>query len=300
MNGDGATYRWYAHMPQPAVTGHLRGGTLRSFDGTAATIEQPALDENVVSIHLGGPKRVSRWQGRHHQTWDVPVNAITLMPAFRANRWHTEGVIAFAHLTLSAELLARLAHEEFDRQPGDLLLLDRVGMVDPLLSELMLDLKREAAAPGLRRLHRDSLLATIGLTVLKRYTSLHPSRNGVDLPDRPARGGLAGWQLRRVLDHMAANLERDGGLDELVRITGLSRAQFFRAFRRSTGDTPARYMQKMRMGRAGTLLLQGQTVGEVAAIFGYGSGSHFAAAFRRVNGTNPAEWYRCRRAMAAE
>ncbi len=299
-NGQGVTSRWYAHMPQPVVTDHLAGGTLRCFDGTAPTIEQPALDENVVSIHLGGPKRVSRWQGHHHQKWDVPLNAITLMPAFRANRWHTEGVIAFAHLTLSADLLARLAREELDREPGELLLLDQVGVVDPLLSELMLVMGHEAAAPGLRRLYRESLLTTLGLTVLKRYTTLGPTRDPVGAAIGPARGGLAGWQLRRVLGYMAANLERDGGLDELVKITGLSRAQFFRGFRRSTGNTPARYMQQLRMSRAGALLLEGRTVSEVANIFGYCSGSHFATAFRRANGANPTEWYRCRRAMAAE
>ena len=94
------------------------------------------------------------------------------MPAYRANRWHTEGVIAFAHLTLSAGLLARLAREEFDRDPGEIALLDKVGIVDPLLSELMLALGREVAEPGLRRLYRDSLLATLGITVLRRYSTL--------------------------------------------------------------------------------------------------------------------------------
>lgn len=91
MSGSQSPARWYAHMPHPAVTGRLSGATLRCFDGTDPVIEQPALDENVVAIHLGGAKRVHRWQGRHYRSWDVPANAITLMPAFRANRWQTEG-----------------------------------------------------------------------------------------------------------------------------------------------------------------------------------------------------------------
>ena len=33
---------------------------------------------------------------------------------------------------------------------------------------------------------------------------------------------------------------RNLALDEVVEVTGLSRAQFFRAFQRSTGETPAR------------------------------------------------------------
>ncbi len=288
MSGSQSPARWYAHMPHPAVTGRLSGATLRCFDGTDPVIEQPALDENVVAIHLGGAKRVHRWQGRHYQTWDVPANAITLMPAFRANRWRTEGVIAFAHLTLGGDLLARLAREEFDREPAELALLDRVGVADPLVAELMLALGREAAAPGRRGLYRDSLVATLGITVLERYAL--PRAGGRAAAREPASGGLAGWQLRRVLECMAAGVERDVGLDELVALTGLSRAQFFRAFRRSTGSTPARHLLDLRMRHAGTLLLAGQSIGEVAQALGYASGSHFAAAFQRVHGASPSAW----------
>lgn len=291
--------RWYARLARPKVSGALTGAILRCFDGTSPTIEQPALDENIVAIHLGGAKRVNRWQGRTHQTWDVPNHAITLMPAFRANRWHTEGVIAFAHLTLSASLMARLARDEFDSDPGSVMLLDKVGIVDPLLSELMLALGREVAEPGLRRMYRDSLVATLGITVLRRHSTLVQG-NRRALAGGKVKGGLAGWQLRRVLDHMAAHVPSDVGLDELVQITGLSRAQFFRAFRASTGQTPARCMQQLRMRHAATLLEQGRTVNDVAGLLGYSNSSHFAAAFRTCNGANPSEWRRIRKAASTD
>ena len=291
--------RWYERLSRPKASGELTGAILRCFDGTSPTIEQPALDENIIAIHLRGAKRVNRWQGRVHQTWDVPGHAITLMPAFRANRWHTEGVIGFAHLTLSASLMARLAREAFDRDPGEIVLLDKVGIVDPLLSELMLALGREIAGPGLRRIYRDSLLATLGITVLRRHSTLVQGAHCAQAGSK-AKGGLAGWQLRRVLDHMAAHALSDIGLDELVRITGLSRAQFFRAFQRSTGQTPARYMQQLRMQRAATLLEQGRTIHDVAGLLGYNNGSHFAAAFRRHNGANPSEWRRIRKAASID
>ncbi len=291
--------RWYARLSRPKVKGELTGAILRCFDGTDPTIEQPALDENIVAIHLGGAKRVNRWQGRTHETWDVSNHAITLMPAFRANRWHTDGVIAFAHLTLSARLLARLAQEEFDRGPGEIALLDKVGIADPLLSELMLALGREVAEPGLRRIYRDSLLATLAITVLRRHSSLvqesHPVRTG-----STAKGGLTGWQLRRVLEYMAAHTLDDFGLDELVNITGLSRAQFFRAFRKSTGQTPARQMLQLRMQYAANLLEQGRTIADVGGLFSYSNSSHFAAAFRRYNGANPSEWRRIRKAAGMD
>jgi AraC family transcriptional regulator len=292
INGLESPGDWYARMAPPIVSGHLPGASLRCFAGTNPTMEQPALDENVIAIHLGGPKRVERWQGRTHQTWEVPLHAITLMPAFRANRWHTDGVIAYAHLTLSAALMTRLAREEFDRDPGDLLLRDKVGLVDPLLSELMLALSREVGAPGLRRIYHESLLTTLGITVLKRHAILPPNKMPTPA-ERPIHsGGLTGWQLRRVTEHMATNALRDLSVDELVQITGLSRAQFFRAFQRSTGNTPARYVQQLRMRHAAALLEEGRTISDVANILGYGNSSHFASAFRRYNGTNPSDWRR--------
>ena len=290
---------WYERLPTPCITGRFDGATLRRFGGTSPTIEQPALDENVVVIHLGGAKRVTRWQGSCQRTWDVPHHAITFMPAFRANRWHTEGVIAYAHLALGAERLARLAREEFDREPAELLLQDRVGVADPLIAELMISLIREAAISGSSRLYRESLLTALSITVLKRHSTLSPNGILAETARGLMSGGLAGWQLRRVLEHMEANTARDVGVDELVRITGLSRSQFFRAFRRSTGETPAYYMQRLRMRYAETLLQQGQPVGDVAALLGYINRSHFSAAFSRVNGTSPSMWRRMQKAASS-
>jgi AraC family transcriptional regulator len=283
-------------MAPPTITGHLADASLRCFDGTSPTIEQPALDENVIAVHLGANKRVERWQGRTHQTWDVPLHAITLMPASRANRWHTEGVIAYAHLTVGATLLTRLAREEFDRDPADLLLMDKVGLIDPLLSELMLALCREFRAPGLRRLYCDSLLMTLSMTVLKRYSTLLHSKSSPQAIRYTYSGGLTGWQLRRVTEHMASNVLCDVSLDEVVALTGLSRAQFFRAFQRSTGYTPARYVQQLRMRHAAALLEEGRTISDVAQKVGYVNSGYFAAAFRRCHGTNPSEWRRIQKA----
>jgi AraC family transcriptional regulator len=291
--------RWYEQLPTPCVTGRFDGATLRRFDGTSPTIEQPALDENVVVIHLGGAKRVTRWQRACQRTWDVPHHAITFMPAFRANRWHTEGIIAYAHLALGTERLTRLAREEFDREPAELLLLDRVGVADPLIAELMISLIREAAGSGTSRLYSESLLTALSITVLKRHSTLTPDGIRAETSRGLMSGGLAGWQLRRVLEHMEANAARDVGVDELVGITGLSRSQFFRAFRRSTGETPAYHMQRLRMRHAGNLLQQGQTVGDVAALLGYSNRSHFSAAFLRVNGTSPSTWRRIQKAASS-
>jgi hypothetical protein len=44
---------WYAGMAPPSINGDMAGASLRCFDGTSPTIEQPALDENVMAVPAG-------------------------------------------------------------------------------------------------------------------------------------------------------------------------------------------------------------------------------------------------------
>jgi AraC family transcriptional regulator len=263
------------------------GVALRSYQGTEALMEKPALCENLMCLHQGGPKRIHRWQSGRRESWDVAQDSVTLMPMFRANRWFTEGPVAFTHLTLSPGLLARFAREEFDRNPPDLTVADSVGIADPMLAGLVLALAESLRQQEGGRLYRESLVTASVLRVLARHSSMRPAMNG------QARGGLSGWQLRRVLDHLAAHLDQDVGVAELVRLTGLSRAQFFRAFRQSTGQTPHACLLSMRMERARDLLLSTSgTIGEVARQVGYRDVEPFARAFRRSVGVTPTEWRR--------
>jgi transcriptional regulator GlxA family with amidase domain len=112
-------------------------------------------------------------------------------------------------------------------------------------------------------------------------------------PPEPGRGGLPGWRLRRVVDFMTENLGRDIDVDELVRCCGLSRAQFFRAFRQSTGQTPHRYLVGLRLERARTLLeTSSLAVAEVTRAVGMGSNAGFARLFQRRFGEQPARYRR--------
>ena len=285
---------WYETLPLPSVAGevdHDLAVVLRSYKGTHALMEKPALSDNVVCVHQGGPKRVHRWEAGAHRFWDVPEGAVSLMPRLRANRWWTEGPIAFTHVTLSGGLLARIAREEFDRDPRDLTVMDQVGVADPLIAQLVETLAGTVRSALPERLYQESLLTALIIRVLLQHSSMG------DLPT-PARaqGGLAGWQLRRIVDFMAANLAGDIGAAEFVQLVGLSRAQIFRAFRQSTGRTPGRYLLDLRMEQARHLLAEPSgTVDGVARAVGFGDADSFTRAFKRSVGLSPAAWRRARR-----
>jgi AraC family transcriptional regulator len=254
--------------------------------GTSAEMRQPALNDNILCMHLGGPKRVRRWQNGQVTAHDVEPGALTIMPAHQVNRWLTTGPIDFAHLTLTDALIEQVLTEEFGDASATSELSDKVGIRDPYLEALFrnLLLAIQSRSDG-GRLYRDSLLVVLATTLINHHSSLRAGDKG---SAQTPKGGLAGWRLRRVTDYMAADLSADVGLVELTMLTGLSRAQFFRAFRQSTGLSPHLYRSMLRLDQARTLLDETSfSVEAVATAVGLREGARFSARFKQRFGVTP-------------
>jgi AraC-like DNA-binding protein len=78
-------------------------------------------------------------------------------------------------------------------------------------------------------------------------------------------------------------------VDDLVRASGLSRAQAYRRFRASYGTTPAEAITATRLALARWLLLRGRGVAEAARRAGFPSRATFTRAWRRRFGAPPSE-----------
>jgi AraC family transcriptional regulator len=293
---------WYQTFPSPARSSSIDGQAhilINRFVDIPPEIVQPALKDNVIAIHLGGPKRVHRWHGGRRSVQDVELGSLTIMPARQENCWLTEGPIDFAHLTLSTGYLHQLAAEEFDVEPAACELIDRVGVRDPVIEQLFNALLRELEGGRLEgRLYSESLLVVLGVALLRQHSALSKRPCSGEGQSRRGfrKGGLAGWQLRRVVDHMAEFMTVDIALDDLVKLTGLSRAQFFRAFKQSTGLSPHRFLVQMRLDQARVLLETSDlSVDAVALATGFAKARCFAVAFRQYVGVHP-RLYRTSRA----
>lgn len=267
------------------------------FTGIPPEMVQPALKDTVISLHLGGPKRVHRWHDGHKSVQDVELGSLTFMPARQENRWLTEGPIDFAHLTLSHGFLNQIAAEEFDREPAACEIMDRVGARDQVVEQLFGALMLALEGGRLEgRLYPESLLVVLTVALVRKHSMLSDRASGGGSHQRIAKGGLAGWQLRRVVDYMAEFIASDIALNDLTVLTGLSRAHFFRAFKQSTGLSPHRFLTRMRMDQARILLeTSDKSVDEVSAAMGFAKANLFAAAFKRHVGLQP-RLYRTSRA----
>ena len=261
---------------------------LKHFVGVSGAIEQPPLNAHVVSMHLGGPKRVHRAQGKRSWVQDVALGSMTLMPAYQANRWHTEGPIEFAHLSISVGTVEQMIVEEFDREPATHQFHETIGFEDPLLEHVFRAMLSQLDARSFSQLHMDALLTVLTVALLASHSTISARDSGAAHAPGRRRGGLAGWQLRRVIDYMHAHMHEDTPLSGLAGLIGLSRAHFFRAFRQSTGRSPGECRAGIRMNHAMMLLgTSGLSVEEIAAVLGFSHARHFATAFSKCVGVSP-------------
>jgi len=101
--------------------------------------------------------------------------------------------------------------------------------------------------------------------------------------------GLPRYKLRHAIQFIRDNLDRDIGFHDIAAHLNMSPYHFSRMFKRSTGDSPHRYVVRCRVERAKELLVQTRwPITDVAFDVGYRSQSHFTTCFSRLVGISPA------------
>ena len=131
------------------------------------------------------------------------------------------------------------------------------------------------------------LLAHVALA-LRAILTFRPSRD-----DTAPRGGLAGWQERRAIAFMEERLDQSFPVSDVADACGLSVNHFSRAFRRSMGKPPHRWLLDRRIERARELLRDTTlSLADIALACGFAEQSHFTRVFTRTVGMPPGAWRR--------
>ncbi|MBD3241721.1 MAG: helix-turn-helix domain-containing protein [Chitinivibrionales bacterium] len=99
-------------------------------------------------------------------------------------------------------------------------------------------------------------------------------------------------RINRVMDYIERNLDRPLKLDELSRVANFSAFHFHRIFTAFTGETLNRFIQRVRIEKAATLLLTDPeaSVTAIALDCGFSSSSTLARAFSAQYGMSASEW----------
>jgi transcriptional regulator GlxA family with amidase domain len=106
-------------------------------------------------------------------------------------------------------------------------------------------------------------------------------------------GGLAPWHIRRLQQHVEANIERPIRLEAAAALVRLSRSHFSRCFKNSFGEPFGSYMQRKRIGQAQRLMVSTrESLSQIAVTCGFADQAHFTRSFNRHVGQTPNVWRR--------
>ncbi|WP_117191299.1 AraC family transcriptional regulator [Rhizobium terrae] len=112
-------------------------------------------------------------------------------------------------------------------------------------------------------------------------------------------GDTTGWiaavrspDVGRVLAAIHLQPDRDWSVAALARLMGASRSGFAERFLKVVGETPARYVARVRMHQARLWLKDGERVAIVAERLGYDAEASFSRAFKRIIGAPPSQFRR--------
>lgn len=171
---------------------------------------------------------------------------------------------------------AELRFPETDFRP-------RLFFFDPELWQLAAKLKQQAMLAGTGYPnYAEALSVLLGHELIR----LNNGRTHA-----VARGGLSGWQQKKLVDFIEGHLANDLRLPELAALVDLSPYHFARAFKQSFGVPPHRYHVGRRVERAKELLAA-RSITEVALAVGFAETSSFSTAFRKTTGFTPSEFRR--------
>lgn len=123
--------------------------------------------------------------------------------------------------------------------------------------------------------------ALLGLLLL----ILQPNQQMVSLADDLLH------QLDALIGRITEEPQWRPAIEEMADLVRISPSHFFRSFQEYTGLPPMVFIERVRIKKACSLLVEGtDTVTEIANELGYASSQHFATVFKRITGMTPIQW----------
>lgn len=109
--------------------------------------------------------------------------------------------------------------------------------------------------------------------------------------EEPETEDPASIRMRRFLEYIEQNLDKDISLDEMAASAGVSKTEALRCFHKTLQTTPYSYVMEVRLSKAADLLAEtGLSVGKIASRTGFNQQSYFGKRFKEKTGMTPLEY----------
>lgn len=281
-------YSVACHGRQPSIVrdspSHRRVGLYGWKTGPTKEVHIPKTRELILSVHLGGARRVRVFteQGLSH-SFSKPGD-VTLIPSGQAVSYRTDGEVEFATLHFPMEASGASSDAVLDT-----------------LSDLRV---------CLFALHDDYAVSSV-----KTLMRASQCKNTDSNPYMAALFDALSWHIARIVQESAAEkvhlssmlppaikgpdfdavtrqiekcLAEKLSLQDLADVAGVSRSTFAEHFTKRFGCSPHRFIMQRRIEHAKALLRQGSlSVADIAYEVGFSGQSHFSSTFRALTGYAP-------------
>ena len=240
---------------------HLHEDQLLHFFMKPAVIGFSLKDAATVKIPIAPGQAVfcprKEW---HNVRWDEEISVLSI-------RIPDSAIVDAAR--------ERLTERSLEIVPTDVVTDDR-------LTHLLFALDAERARGySTGKLFVDSIETALANILLTSFSTFTPR-------SIPGKGGMAPHVLRRVVEFMHANMDKQIDLKDLADCAGLSLSHFSFQFRASTNQSPHQYMLRLRIERSKQLLKDFRlSVLDVGLEVGFRNQQHFATVFRNSVGVPP-------------
>jgi AraC family transcriptional regulator len=191
----------------------------------ASELSLPAITHHRLVLFIRPPEELDLLYEGVKRHVPPPAGAISLVPAGTPFRWRASGRRDALHIYLEPGLVARVAAEAFDLDPGRLTVPPLDCLDHPHLRDAMEAIAAELTAGGAGgRLAAESLANLLAVHLIRHVTV--PRR-----PDRRRDGALPRGRLRAVVEYIEGHLEAGPSLEQMAAVARLSPYHFARQFK---------------------------------------------------------------------
>jgi|SRR5690625_504986 len=97
--------------------------------------------------------------------------------------------------------------------------------------------------------------------------------------------------ITQAVSYMKQNYHKQLTLNDIVKVTGITKYHFSRLFKKTMHTTPMKYLTKVRIKKSVQLLKDKTlTINEIADLVGYSNGNYFNKVFRSYLGVSPGKY----------
>lgn len=219
----------------------------------------------------------------HEEKHRVTGGQFHLLPAARPADVHWTGEKQSLIIGFAKNFVESAIGDAFDGKTPEIS--SRAALCDPAIEALVACLRHEVTRNNsCSRLVLEYLGASLAVRLFETYG------DGTK-PVARIKGGLGGRRQRCVLEFIEEHLSENLSLAALAAEAGLSTHHFGKAFKGSLNIAPWRYVTRRRIHRAKELLLMDhQSITEIAYALGFSSHSHLSETFRKATGMTPSEF----------